>query len=49
MKIYLYIKDKAKMLLRFIDDLFMIGSKQELVDFTNDLNKNYPLIIFEFK
>ena len=39
--IYPYIKNKTKMFLRFIDDLFMIwtGSEQELLDFLNDLNK----------
>ena len=39
--IYPYIKNKTKMFLRFIDDLFMIrtGSEQELLDFMNDLNK----------
>ena len=49
--IYPYIKDKAKMFLRFIDDLFMIwtGSEQELLDFMNDLNKRHSSIKFEFK
>ena len=49
--IYPYIKDKTKMFLRFIDDLFIIwtGSEQELLDFINDLNKKHPLIKFEFK
>ena len=45
------IKGKTKMLLRFMDDLFMIwtGSKQELLDFMSDLNKQNPLIKFEFE
>ena len=49
--IYPYIKDKTKMFLRFIDDLFMIwtGSEQELLDFMSDLNKKRSLIKFEFK
>ena len=49
--IYLYIKDKTKMFLRFLDDLFLIwtGSEQELLDFMNDLNKKHPSIKFEFK
>ena len=39
------------MLLRFIDDLFMVwtGSEQELVDFMSDLNKKHHLIKFKFK
>ena len=39
------------MFLRFIDDLFMIwtGSKQELLELMNDLNKKHPLIKLEFK
>ena len=49
--IYPYIRDKTKMFLRFIDDLFMIwtGSEQELLDFMSDLNKKPPSIRFEFK
>ena len=49
--IYPYIKDKTKMFLRFIDDLFMIwtGSEQELLDFMSDLNKKHSSIKFEFK
>ena len=49
--IYPYIRDKTKMFLRFIDDLFMIwtGSEQELIDFVSDLNKKHPSIKFEFK
>ena len=49
--IYPYIKDKTKMFLRFIDDLFMIwtGSEQELLDFMSYLNKEHPSIKFEFK
>ena len=49
--IYPYIKDKIKMFLRFIDDLFMIwiGSEQELLNFMSDLNKKHPSIKFEFK
>ena len=49
--IYPYIKDKTKMFLMFIDDLFMIwtGSEQELLDFMSDLNKKHPSIKFEFK
>ena len=49
--IYSYIKDKTKMFLGFVDDLFMIwtGSEQELLDFMNDLNKKYYSIKFEFK
>ena len=48
--ICLYIKDKTKMFLKFIDDLFMIwtDSEQELLDFMSDLNKNYPSIKFGF-
>ena len=44
--IYPYIKDKAKMFLRFIDDLFMIwtGSEQELLDFMSDSNKKHSQI-----
>ena len=47
--IYPYIRDKTKMFLRFIDDLFMIwtGSEQELLDFMSDLNKKHPSIKFE--
>ena len=49
--IYPYIKDRTKMFLRFIDDLFMIwtGSEQELLDFMRDLNKKHSSIEFEFK
>ena len=49
--VYPYIKDKTKMFLMFIDDLFMIwtGSKQELLDFTRDLNEKHPSIKLEFK
>ena len=49
--IYPYIKDKTKMFLRFIDDLFMIwtGSEQELLNFMSDLNKRHPSIKFKFK
>ena len=47
--IYSYIKDKAKVFLRFIDDLFMTGSEQELLDFMSSLNKKHPSIKFEFK
>ena len=49
--IYPYIRHKAKMFLRFIDDLIMIwtGSEQELLDFMSDLNKKHPSIKFEFK
>ena len=45
-----YIKDKTKMLLRFIDDFFMIwtGSEQEVLDFTSDLNKKHPSMKFKF-
>ena len=49
--IYPYIKDKTKMFLRFIDDLFMIwtGSEQELLDFMSDLSEKHRSIKFEFK
>ena len=49
--IYPHIRDKIKMFLRFIDDLFMIwiGSEQELPDFMTDLNKKHPSIKFKFK
>ena len=49
--IYPYIKDKAKMLLRFCDDLFILWtrSEQELLDFMSDLNKKHYSIKFEFK
>ena len=49
--IYPYRRDKAKIFLRFIDELFLIwtGSEQELLDFMSDLNKKHPLIKFEFK
>ena len=49
--IYPCIKDKTKMFLRFIDDLFLIwtGSEQELLDFMSDLNKKHPSIKFKFK
>ena len=49
--VYPHIKDKTKMLLRFIDDLFMTwtGSEQELLDFINDLNKKHSSTKFEFK
>ena len=49
--IYPYIRDKTKMFLKFIDDLFMIwtGSEQKLLDFVSDLNKKHALIKFEFK
>ena len=49
--IYPCLKDKTKMFLRFIDDLFMIqtGSEQELLDLMSDLNKKRPSIKFEFK
>ena len=49
--IHSYIKDKTKMFLRFIDDLFMIwtGSEHELLDFMSDLNKKHSSIKFEFK
>ena len=47
--IYRCIKDKIKMFLRFIDDLFKkwTGSEQELLDFISDLNKKHPSIKFE--
>ena len=47
--IYPCIKDKTKMFLRFIDDLFMLWtvSGQELLDFMSDLNKKHPSIKFE--
>ena len=46
-----YIKDKTKMFLRFIDDLFMTwtGSEQELLDFMSDLYKKHPSIKFKFQ
>ena len=49
--IYPYIKDKTKMFLRFLDDLFMMwtGSEQGLLDFMSDLNKKQSSIKFEFK
>ena len=49
--IYPYIRDKTKMFLRFINDLFMIwiGSEQELLDFMSNLNKKHPSIKFEFE
>ena len=49
--IYPYLKDKTKMFLRFIDDLFMIwtGLEHELLDFMSDLNKQHSSIKFEFK
>ena len=49
--IYLYIKDKTKMFLKFIDYPFMIWtvSEQELPDFMSHLNKKHPPIKFEFK
>ena len=49
--IYPDIKDKAKMLLRFCDDHFMIWtrSEQELLNFMSDLNKKHYSIKFEFK
>ena len=49
--IYPYKKDKTKMFLRFIDDLFMMwtGLEQELLDFMKDLNKKHTSIKFEFK
>ena len=49
--IYPYIKDKTKLFIRFIDDLFMIwtGSEHELLDFMSDLNKKHSSIKFEFK
>ena len=48
--IYPYTKDKTKMFLRFIDDLFVIWtvSEQELLDFMKNLNKKHPSIKFEF-
>ena len=49
--VHQYTKDKTKIFLRFIDDLFMIwaGSEQELLDFMSDLNKKLSSIKFEFK
>ena len=49
--IYRYIKNKTKMFVRFIDDIFMIWtcSEQKLLDFMNDLNKKHRSIKFEFK
>ena len=49
--IYPYIKDKTKIIFRFIDEFFMIwtGWEQERVDFMSDLNKKHPSIKFEFK
>ena len=48
--IYPYIKDKTKMFLRFIDDIFTIstGPEQKLLDFMSDLNKKHPSANFEF-
>ena len=37
------------MFLRFIDDLFMTWTEQELLDFMSDLNQKHPSIKFEFK
>ena len=49
--INLYIKDKAKLILRFIDNFFMIwaGTEQELLDFMRDWNKKDPSIKFGLK
>ena len=49
--IYPYIKDKEKMFLSFIDELFMIwtGSEQELLYFMSYLNEKHSSINFEFK
>ena len=49
--IYPYIRDKIKIFLRLIDDLFMIStsSEQELLDFMSGLNKKHPSIKFKFK
>ena len=49
--IYPFIKDKRKIIFRFIDDLSIIwtGSEHELLDFMSDLNKKHPLIKLEFK
>ena len=49
--IYPYIKDKTKMFLRFIVDLFMIwtGSDHELLDFMSNLSKKYSSNKFELK
>ena len=48
--IYPYIKDKIKMFLRFIDDIFTIstGPEQKLLDFMSDLNKRRTSANFEF-
>ena len=45
----MYIKDKTKMFLRLIDDLFIIwtGLESELLDFMNDLSKKHPSIKFK--
>ena len=49
--IYPYIKDKALLFLRYIDDIFMIwnGTKEELISFIEELNKKHKTIKFDYK
>ena len=43
--IYLLIKDKSILFLRYIDDIFMVLTKSEkqLKDFMSELNQKHPL------
>ena len=47
--IYLYIKNKSIIYLRYIDNIFMVwkGTKQELLIFLENLNSKHKTIKFE--
>ena len=47
--IYLYIKNKSILYLRYIDNIFMIwtGTKQELLMFLEKLNSKHKTVKFE--
>ena len=49
--IYLLIKHKSILSLRYIDDIFMVWTKseKELKDFMNELNQKHPSIKFDHK
>ena len=49
--VYLLIKDKPILFLRYIDDIFMVWTKSEkqLKDFMSELNQKHPSIKFDYQ
>ena len=49
--IYVLIKNKSILFLRYNDNIFMVWTKSEkqLKDFINDLNQKHPPIKFDYK